>query len=84
MRKCTGKDTRIKAKAIRVVVLVGWSVAGIILLILIQAIADSRELQKTASVFIWAYVLFSAVVAGIVVRLTKIMKNAAFKSSELV
>lgn len=46
MRKCTGKDTRIKAKAIRVVVLVGWSVAGIILLILIQAIADSRELQK--------------------------------------
>lgn len=82
--KYTEKDTRIKAKTLRAVLLVGWTVAGVILLILIRAAADSHELQKTASVFILTYVLFSAAVAGVVAHLTKIIKSAAMKSSELV
>lgn len=75
MMKCTEKDARIKAKTLRAVLLVGWTVVGVVLLILIQAVADSHVLQKTTSVFIWAYVLFSAAVAGVAARLTKIMKK---------
>lgn len=63
------------AKKLRTLLLVVWTSVGVILLILIHTIADKPELQKTVSVLILTYVFFSAVVAGVVARLTKIIKK---------
>lgn len=47
------------------------------MLVVIQKVAGNVEQQKTISTIIVGLVLFSAVLAGVVYRLTKIIKDSS-------
>ena len=65
------------AKTLRTIILVGWTILIAAMLVIIQKVAGSVEQQKTVSTIIIGLVLFSAVLAGAVYRLTKIIKDSS-------
>ena len=65
------------AKTLRTIILVAWSIVMASMLVVIQKVAGNVEQQKTISTIIVGLVLFSAVLAGVVYRLTKIIKDSS-------
>lgn len=65
------------AKTLRTIILVGWTILIAAMLVIIQKVAGNVERQKTVSTIIIGLVLFSAVLAGVVYRLTKIIKDSS-------
>lgn len=65
------------AKTLRTIILVGWTILIAAMLVIIQKVAGNVEQQKTVSTIIIGLVLFSAVLAGVVYRLTKIIKDSS-------
>ena len=65
------------AKTLRTIILVGWTILIAAMLVIIQKVAGSVEQQKTVSTIIIGLVLFSAILAGVVYRLTKIIKDSS-------
>ena len=63
------------AKTLRTIILVAWTIVMAGMLVVIQKVAGNVEQQKTVSTIIIGLVLFSAVLAGVVYRLTKIIKD---------
>ena len=63
------------AKTLRTIILAGWTILIAAMLVVIQKAAGNVEQQKTVSTIIIGLVLFSAVLAGVVYRLTKIIKD---------
>lgn len=63
------------AKTLRTIILVAWAIVMASMLVVIQKVAGNVEQQKTVSTIIIGLVLFSAVLAGVVYRLTKIIKD---------
>ena len=64
------------AKTLRTIILVAWTIVMAGMLVVIQKVAGNVEQQKTVSTIIIGLVLFSAVLAGAVYRLTKIIKDS--------
>ena len=64
------------AKTLRTIILVAWAIVMASMLVVIQKVAGNVEQQKTISTIIAGLVLFSAVLAGVVYRLTKIIKDS--------
>lgn len=64
------------AKTLRTIILVAWTIVMASMLVVIQKVAGNVEQQKTISTIIVGLVLFSAVLAGVVYRLTKIIKDS--------
>ena len=65
------------AKTLRTIILVAWTIVMASMLVVIQKVAGNVEQQKTISTIIVGLVLFSAVLAGVVYRLTKIIKDSS-------
>lgn len=65
------------AKTLRTIILVAWTIVMASMLVVIQKVAGNVEQQKTLSTIIVGLVLFSAVLAGVVYRLTKIIKDSS-------
>lgn len=65
------------AKTLRTIILVAWTIVMASMLVVIQKVAGNVEQQKTISTIIVELVLFSAVLAGVVYRLTKIIKDSS-------
>ena len=65
------------AKTLRTIILVAWAIVMASMLVVIQKVAGNVEQQKTVSTIIIGLVLFSAVLAGVVYRLTKIIKDSS-------
>ena len=65
------------AKTLRTIILVAWTIVIVGMLVIIQKVAGNVEQQKTVSTIIIGLVLFSAVLAGVVHRLTKIIKDSS-------
>ena len=65
------------AETLRTIILVGWTILIAAMLVIIQKVAGNVEQQKTVSTIIIGLVLFSAVLAGVVYRLTKIIKDSS-------
>ena len=65
------------AKTLRTIILVAWTMVMASMLVVIQKVAGNVEQQKTISTIIVGLVLFSAVLAGVVYRLTKIIKDSS-------
>ena len=65
------------AKTLRTIILVAWTIVKASKLEVIQKVAGNVEQQKTISTIIVGLVLFSAVLAGVVYRLTKIIKDSS-------
>ena len=65
------------AKTLRTIILVAWTIVMADMLVVIQKVAGNVEQQKTVSTIIIGLVLFSAVLAGVVYRLTKIIKDSS-------
>ena len=65
------------AKTLRTIILVAWAIVMASMLVVIQKVAGNVEQQKTVSTIIIGLVLFSAVLAGVVYRLTKIFKDSS-------
>ena len=65
------------AKTLRTIILVGWTILIAAMLVIIQKVAGNVEQQKTVSTIIIGLVLFSAILAGVVYRLTKIIKDSS-------
>ena len=65
------------AKTLRTIILVAWTIVMAGMLVVIQKVAGNVEQQKTVSTIIIGLVLFSAVLAGAVYRLTKIIKDSS-------
>ena len=65
------------AKTLRKIILVAWTIVMTGMLVVIQKVAGNVEQQKTVSTIIIGLVLFSAVLAGVVYRLTKIIKDSS-------
>ena len=65
------------AKTLRTIILVAWTIVMASMLVVIQKAAGNVEQQKTVSTIIIGVVLFSAVLAGAVYRLTKIIKDSS-------
>ena len=65
------------AKTLRTIILVGWTILIAAMLVIIQKVAGNVEQQKNVSTIIIGLVLFSAVLAGVVYRLTKIIKDSS-------
>ena len=65
------------AKTLRTIILVAWTIVMTSMLVVIQKVAGNVEQQKTISTIIVGLVLFSAVLAGVVYRLTKIIKDSS-------
>ena len=65
------------AKTLRTIILVAWTIVMAGMLVVIQKVAGNVEQQKTISTLIVGLVLFSAVLAGVVYRLTKIIKDSS-------
>ena len=65
------------AKTLRTIILVAWTIVMASMLVVIQKVAGNAEQQKTISTIIVGLVLFSAVLAGVVYRLTKIIKDSS-------
>ena len=65
------------AKTLRTIILVAWMIVMAGMLVVIQKVAGNVEQQKTISTIIVGLVLFSAVLAGVVYRLTKIIKDSS-------
>ena len=65
------------AKTLRTIILVAWTIVMAGMLVVIQKVAGNVEQQKTISTIIAGLVLFSAVLAGVVYRLTKIIKDSS-------
>lgn len=65
------------AKTLRTIILVAWMIVMASMLVVIQKVAGNVEQQKTVSTIIIGLVLFSAVLAGAVYRLTKIIKDSS-------
>lgn len=65
------------AKTLRTIILVAWTIVMAGMLVVIQKVAGNVEQQKTISTIIVGLVLFSAVLAGVVYRLTKIIKDSS-------
>ena len=65
------------AKTLRTIILVAWTIVMASMLVVIQKVAGNVEQQKTVSTIIIGLVLFSAVLAGVVYRLTKIIKDSS-------
>ncbi len=65
------------AKTLRTIILVAWMIVMVSMLVVIQKVAGNVEQQKTISTIIVGLVLFSAVLAGVVYRLTKIIKDSS-------
>lgn len=65
------------AKTLRTIILVAWTIVMTGMLVVIQKVAGNVEQQKTVSTIIIGLVLFSAVLAGVVYRLTKIIKDSS-------
>ena len=65
------------AKTLRTIILVAWAIVMASMLVVIQKVAGNVEQQKTISTIIAGLVLFSAVLAGVVYRLTKIIKDSS-------
>ena len=65
------------AKTLRTIILVAWAIVMASMLVVIQKVAGNVEQQKTISTIIVGLVLFSAVLAGVVYRLTKIIKDSS-------
>ena len=63
------------AKTLRTIILVAWTIVMAGMLVVIQKVAGNVE--KTVSTIIIGLVLFSAVLAGAVYRLTKIIKDSS-------
>ena len=64
-------------KTLRTIILVAWTIVMASMLVVIQKVAGNVEQQKTISTIIVGLVLFSAVLAGVVYRLTKIIKDSS-------
>lgn len=65
------------AKTLRTIILVAWTIVMASMLVVIQKVVGNVEQQKTISTIIVGLVLFSAVLAGVVYRLTKIIKDSS-------
>ena len=65
------------AKTLRTIILVAWTIVIVGMLVVIQKVAGNVEQQKSISTIIIGLVLFSAVLAGVVYRLTKIIKDSS-------
>ena len=65
------------AKTLRTIILVAWTIVMASMLVVIQKVAGNVEQQKTISTIIVGLVLFSAVLSGVVYRLTKIIKDSS-------
>ena len=65
------------AKTLRTIILVAWTIVMASMLVVIQKVAGNVEQQKTISTIIVGLVLFSAVLAGVVYRLTKLIKDSS-------
>ena len=65
------------AKTLRTIILVAWTIVMASMLVVIQKVAGNVEQQKTVSTIIIGLVLFSAILAGVVYRLTKIIKDSS-------
>ena len=65
------------AKTLRTIILVAWTIVMAGMLVVIQKVAGNVEQQKTVSTIIIGLVLFSAILAGVVYRLTKIIKDSS-------
>ena len=65
------------AKTLRTIILVAWTIVMASMLVVIQKVAGNVEQQKTISTIIVGLVLFSAVLAGVVYRPTKIIKDSS-------
>lgn len=65
------------AKTLRTIILVAWTIVMASMLVVIQKVAGNVEQQKTISTIIVGLVLFSAVLTGVVYRLTKIIKDSS-------
>ena len=65
------------AKTLRTIILVARTIVMASMLVVIQKVAGNVEQQKTISTIIVGLVLFSAVLAGVVYRLTKIIKDSS-------
>ena len=65
------------AKTLRTIILVAWTIVTAGMLVVIQKVAGNVEQQKTVSTIIIGLVLFSAILAGVVYRLTKIIKDSS-------
>ena len=65
------------AKTLRTIILVAWTIVMASMRVVIQKVAGNVEQQKTISTIIVGLVLFSAVLAGVVYRLTKIIKDSS-------
>ena len=65
------------AKTLRTIILVAWMIVMASMLVVIQKVAGNVEQQKTVSTIIIGLVLFSAILAGVVYRLTKIIKDSS-------
>lgn len=65
------------AKTLRTIILVAWTIVMTGMLVVIQKVAGNVEQQKTVSTIIIGLVLFSAILAGVVYRLTKIIKDSS-------
>ena len=65
------------AKTLRTIILVAWTIVMAGMLVVIQKVAGNVEQQKTVSTIIIGFVLFSAVLDGVVYRLTKIIKDSS-------
>ena len=65
------------AKTLRTIILVAWTIVIVGMLVVIQKVAGNVEQQKTVSTIIFGLVLFSAILAGVVYRLTKIIKDSS-------
>ena len=65
------------AKTLRTIILVAWTIVMASMLVVIQKVAGNVEQQKTISTIIVGLVLFSAVLASVVYRLTKIIKDSS-------
>ena len=65
------------AKTLRTIILVAWTIVIVGMLVVVQKVAGNVEQQKTVSTIIFGLVLFSAILAGVVYRLTKIIKDSS-------
>lgn len=66
---------RSTAKILRAIILACWTIAAVILVIVIQNAGNTIMLQKTVSSVLVVYVCLSPAVCGIVFRLSKIIKD---------
>lgn len=66
---------RSTAKILRAIILAGWTIAAVVLVIVIQNAGNTILLQKTVSSVLVVYVCLSPAACGIVFRLSKIIKG---------